>query len=176
MGKRRNLVIVADDFGIGPETSRGILELAAERRITATVLLTNSPYAPDAVAAWTRAGRPVELGWHPNLTLDRPILPPAQIPTLVGPAGCFHPLGTFLSRACTGRLRAAEVAAEFRAQYDRFVELIGRSPSLVNSHQHVALFGPVGDALLDVLHEQTPQPFLRRVRESIFTLRRIPGA
>src|SRR5207245_4026748 len=97
MGKRRNLVVVADDFGSGPETSRGILDLAAERRITATVLLTNSPYAAEAVAAWNRAGRPVELGWHPNLTLDRPVLAPEQVASLVDGSGCFYRLGDFLS-------------------------------------------------------------------------------
>src|SRR5438093_6800483 len=151
MGKRRNLVVVADDFGIGPETSRGILELAAERRITATVLLTNSPYAGDSVAAWSRAGRPVELGWHPNLTLDRPILPPEQVRTLVDGAGRFHGLGAFLWRACNGRLNGEEVASELSAQHQRFIELVGRPPTLVNSHQHVALFGPVGAALLEIL-------------------------
>lgn len=176
MGKRRNLVVVADDFGIGPETSRGILELAAERRITATVLLTNSPYAADAVAAWNRAGRPVELGWHPNLTLDSPILPPARVQSLIDAAGRFHTLRTFLQRACTGRLRADEVAAELGAQYERFFDLAGRPPSLVNSHQHVALFGPVGSVLLDVLREQAPKPFVRRVREPVRMLWRIPGA
>ena len=176
MAQRRNLVVVADDFGIGPETSRGILELAAERRITATVLLTNSPYAADAVAAWNRAGRPIELGWHPNLTLDSPILPGSQVPSLVDAAGNFHRLGAFLSRACTGRLQVREIAAEFRAQYERFIELVGRPPSVVNSHQHVALFGPVGGALLDVLRDQVPRPFLRRVHEPATMLWRIPGA
>jgi predicted glycoside hydrolase/deacetylase ChbG (UPF0249 family) len=169
-------VVVADDFGIGPETSRGILELAAERRITATVLLTNSPYAADAVVAWTRAGRPVELGWHPNLTLDSPILPPDRVQSLVDAAGRFHVLSAFLHRACTGRLRADEVAAELGAQYQRFIDLVGRPPSLVNSHQHVALFGPVGGVLLDVLREQAPKPFVRRVREPARMLWRIPGA
>jgi len=176
MGKRRNLVVVADDFGIGPETSRGILELAAERRITATVLLTNSPYAADAVAGWNRAGRPIELGWHPNLTLNPPVLPAAEVPSLVDASGCFHPLSAFLSRACTGRLRAAEIAAELRAQYERFIELVGRPPTLVNSHQHVALFGPVGGTLLELLHDQVPKPFVRRVREPAAMLWRIPGA
>lgn len=176
MGKRRNLVVVADDFGIGPETSRGILELAAERRITATVLLTNSPYAADAVAAWNRAGRPIELGWHPNLTLDSPILPPAQVHSLIDTAGRFFPLSTFLWRASTGQLRADEVAAEFRAQYDRFIDLVGRPPTLVNSHQHVALFRPVGGVLLEVLREQTPKPFLRRVHEPAAMLCHVPGA
>jgi predicted glycoside hydrolase/deacetylase ChbG (UPF0249 family) len=176
MGKRRNLVVVADDFGIGPETSRGILDMAAERRITATVLLTNSPYAADAVAAWNRAGRPVELGWHPNLTLDSPILPATEVPSLVDASGRFRPLGAFLARACTGRLQTDEIEAEFRAQYERFVDLVGRPPSLVNSHQHVALFGPVGGALLNVLRYQVPKPFLRRVREPAGMLWRVPGA
>lgn len=176
MGKRRNLVVVADDFGIGPETSRGILDLAVERRITATVLLTNSPYAGDSVAAWSRAGRPVELGWHPNLTLDRPILPPEQVPTLVDGTGRFYGLGAFLWRACNGRLQADEVASELRAQHLRFIELVGRPPTLVNSHQHVALFGPVGAALLEILRDQVPTPFLRRVREPLRMIWRIPGA
>src|SRR5439155_14938447 len=143
---------------------------------TATVLLTNSPYAADAVAAWNRAGRPIELGWHPNLTLDAPILPAAHVPSLVDVSGCFHPLRAFLTRAFTGRLRVDEVAAEFRAQYERFIDLVGRPPSLVNSHQHVALFGPVGDVLLEVLRDQVPTPFVRRVREPIAMLWRIPGA
>ena len=79
MRPARSLVIMADDFGIGPETSRGILDLAVEGRVTATVLLVNSPHAESAVAAWDRAGRPVELGWHPCLTLDTPILPPTAV-------------------------------------------------------------------------------------------------
>ena len=29
MGPPRQLVVIADDFGIGPDTDRGILELAA---------------------------------------------------------------------------------------------------------------------------------------------------
>jgi predicted glycoside hydrolase/deacetylase ChbG (UPF0249 family) len=176
MKARRALVVVADDFGIGPETSRGILDLAAEGRISATVLLVNSPHAESAVAAWDRARRPVELGWHPCLTLDRPILPPDRVPSLVCAGGSFRPLGQFLRRVCLGRIRACEVAAELRAQYDRFRELIGYAPRVVNSHQHVALFPPVGRVLLDLLAEQHPRPFVRRVVEPGRTLARVPGA
>jgi predicted glycoside hydrolase/deacetylase ChbG (UPF0249 family) len=176
MIRERLLVVMADDFGIGPETSRAILELALEGRVTATVLLVNSPFAEGAVAAWERAGRPIEVGWHPCLTLDRPILPPKQIPSLVDGTGRFWTLGRFLRRICTGRVRRAEAAAEFRAQYDRFCELVGRPPLAVNSHQHVSVFPPVGGALLDVLVERAPRPYFRRVRESAATLARVPGA
>ncbi|HEX4611172.1 MAG TPA: ChbG/HpnK family deacetylase [Urbifossiella sp.] len=176
MGLPRQLVIVADDFGIGPETDRGILELAAAGLVTGTTLLVNSPYAPAAVAAWNRAGRPLDLGWHPNLTLDRPILPAITVPSLVRPDGTFWPLGAFLRRSVLGRLNPAEVVAELAAQHRRFVELAGGPPALVNSHQHASLFRPVGRALLDLLAARPDRPFVRRVREPWGLVARVPGA
>lgn len=176
MALARPLVVVADDFGIGPETSRGILDAALAGRLSATVLLVNSPFAEAAVSRWQRVGRPVEVGWHPNLTLDRPILPAKQVRSLVDASGRFWTLGRFLMRAVLGRIRAAEVAAELRAQYERFCALLGRAPRLVNSHQHVALFGPVGPMLLDILDRYPAKPFFRRLGESWSTLWRVPGA
>jgi predicted glycoside hydrolase/deacetylase ChbG (UPF0249 family) len=172
----RALVVVADDFGIGPETSRGILDLAIEGRISATVLLVNSPYAESAVAAWNRAYRSVEIGWHPCLTLDRPILPPDRVPSLVDADGDFRPLGQFIRRVCLGRIRPGEVAAELRAQYDRFRDLVGQAPRVVNTHQHISLFPPVGRVLCELLADQHPRPFVRRVMEPARTLTRIHGA
>src|SRR6516164_11853397 len=96
MRQQRYLIVVADDFGIGPETTRGILELGAKGLVTGTVLLANSPYAEQAIRAWRQAGEPVEIGWHPCLTLDGPILPPESVPSLVGPERKFWPLGRFL--------------------------------------------------------------------------------
>jgi predicted glycoside hydrolase/deacetylase ChbG (UPF0249 family) len=176
MSRARHLLVVADDFGIGPATSRAILELAVEGLVTGTVLLVNSPHAEDAVRAWRKAGRPVELGWHPCLTLDRPVLPAARVPSLVGPDGNFWPLGAFLRRSLAGRLRADEVRAELRAQYRRFFSLVGRPPAVVNSHQHVQLFPPVGAELLDLLGRCKRLPYLRRIREPWSVLARVPGA
>ena len=62
MNGKRYLIVTADDYGIGPETSRGILELSLQGRLTATVLLVNSPHVEPAVQAWQQAGRPVQLG------------------------------------------------------------------------------------------------------------------
>ena len=92
MRQQRYLIVVADDFGIGPETTRGILELGAKGLVTGTVLLANSPHAEQAIKAWRLAGEPVEIGWHPCLTLDGPILPPECVASLVGPDGQSIPL------------------------------------------------------------------------------------
>lgn len=177
MDRARTLYVVADDFGIGPETTRGILTVAEAGRLTATVLLVNTPYTEDAVREWDRAGRPMAVGWHPNLTLDTPVLPPEEVPTLVGPDGRFHKLGKFLKKAMFGRLNRCELAAELAAQHRRFVDLIGHPPLMVNSHQHVSIFPPVGRVLLDLLDKQPgPKPYVRRVREQKRLLLRIPGA
>jgi len=172
----RFLVVTADDFGIGPETSRGILDLAARGAVTSTVMLVNSPHAADGVAMWRAAGRPVELGWHPCLTLDAPVLPPGVVPSLVGPDGRFRSLGGLMARVALGRVRGAEVEAEFRAQYLRFVELVGSAPANVNAHHHVHVFRVVGAALARVLAGPGRRPFVRRVVEPRHTLARIPGA
>jgi predicted glycoside hydrolase/deacetylase ChbG (UPF0249 family) len=173
---KRYLVVTADDYGIGPATTQGILELAVAGHMTGSVLLVTSPYAEEAVQAWRRAGEPMELGWHPCLTLDRPIAPARQVPSLVDAAGRFWLLGDFIRRLWLGRLRGAEIEMELRAQYRRFCELLGRPPGSVNSHHHVQIFHPVGAILRDILSQGAPLPYLRRIQEPWRTLARVKGA
>ena len=176
MDASRFLVVVADDYGIGPETSRAILELAGRGVVSGAVLLVNSPYASDDVRKWRQAGVKLELGWHPSLTLDPPIAPAARVPSLVGPDGCMWPLAQFVLRLAVGQIRASDIKTELQAQYLRFIELIGHPPTLVNSHQHTAIFPPVGQILLDVLSQSPTKPYMRRVREPWAMLKHIPGA
>src|SRR5262249_6344386 len=161
----RRLIVMADDYGIGPETSRAIRDLAARGVVTGAVLLVNSPYAEDAVAEWKKSGTPLEIGWHACLTLDQPILPAEQVPTLVDGEGRFWPLGTLLRQILLRRAEAAEIAAEFAAQHRRFTELVGAPPQFVNGHHHIQCFAPVGALLNELMSRQKPLPYLRRVRE-----------
>lgn len=176
MSGPRYLLVTADDFGVGPETSRGILDLAARGVLTSTVLLVTSPHAAESVGLWRRSGAPLELGWHPCLTLDRPVLPADRVTSLVAADGRFHPHGEFLKRLLRGRIDRVEVEAEFRAQLDRFTDLVGRPPANVNGHHHVHVFGPVGEALRTVLAGVRPAPFVRRVVEPWRTLATVRGA
>ncbi len=176
MNGTRYLLVTADDFGIGMPTTLGILDLAARELVTSTVLLVNSPHAVAAVRAYHKAGVPLELGWHPCLTLDRPVLPPHQVPSLVGPDGCFWPLSAFMRRLCLGRIHVADIEAELLAQYALFCDLAGHPPTVVNSHHHVQVLQPVGAVLLHVLEKCRPLPYVRRVREPWMMLARLPGA
>lgn len=172
----RQLLVVADDFGIGLATSRGILELAQEGLISATLLLTNTPQAAASVALWQQQGQPVELGWHPCLTLDRPVLSPRAVPTLVRPDGRFLSLAAFLKRWLFRRVSWAEVRAEWAAQLARFQTLVGHPPRIVAAHHHLHIFPPLGSILLDILEKFRPRPYVRRVVEPRAQLTGLPGA
>ena len=177
-GKRmaRPMTVIADDYGIGAETSRGILELANRGILTGTVMIVNSGDAGRAVRAWKADNPHADLGWHPNLTLDRPLSPIRDVPSLVGSDGNFLPLGRFLQRMSRAAISRAEVVRELTAQHRRFVELVGNPPAVVNSHQHVSLFPPVAGALIEVLSAQHPKPYIRRVVERTGTIWKVPGA
>jgi predicted glycoside hydrolase/deacetylase ChbG (UPF0249 family) len=162
----RALVVVADDFGIGLETSQGILDLAKEGLVTGSAFLVNTPFAEEALALWRGQGEPVELGWHPCLTLDRPVLPPHVVPSLVRDDGSFLPLASFLLRLARGRLVPLELEAELEAQLRRFREITGRAPAFVNAHHHLQLFAPLGEILLTLLARHRLRPYFRRVRET----------
>jgi predicted glycoside hydrolase/deacetylase ChbG (UPF0249 family) len=174
--RKRYLLVTADDFGIGPATSKAILDLACAGRVTSAVLLVNSPYAEESVHAWRKAGKPMELGWHPCLTLDSPISPPREISSLMGEDGRLRCLSEFMRAWMLGRLRTEHIAAELKAQYRHFVELVGVPPPVVNSHQHVQIFQPVGRVLYDILKQQRPLPYVRRIRERWRMFLRVPGA
>lgn len=172
----RPLVVTADDFGIGPETTRGILDLAARGIVTSTVLLVNSPHAPDAVRLWRKLGARLELGWHPCLTLDRPVLPAAVVPSLVDADGRFHSLPRFLKRLLHQQLALTEIRAELSAQLERFHQLVQSPPAVVNGHHHLHVFPIIGPILRELLATVSPRPYLRRVVESCKTELLIPGA
>jgi predicted glycoside hydrolase/deacetylase ChbG (UPF0249 family) len=172
----RHLLIVADDYGIGPETNRAIAELAGAGVVTATVLLVNSPYAEDALLRWRKAGQPGDLGWHPCLTMDHPVAAPGDVATLLGADGKLLPLRAFLRRLLSGRIRPEHIECELRAQHSRFRELTGQMPLIVNAHQHVNVFPPVGKILRGLLRRQPVLPFLRRIREPWKVIAQIPGA
>lgn len=176
MSSRRLLLVIADDIGIGPNTTTGILQLASQGIVSGSVLLVNSPYAEDAIRKWRQLGGGLEIGWHPDLTLDSPLASPAEVPSLVRADGTFWPLASFLKRWFLGLLEPKEIEFEWRLQLKRFIELVGHPPMFVNCHQHVGLFAPVGEILFNVLSELRVKPYVRRIQEPWSVVGNLPGA
>src|SRR5438874_8369963 len=80
----RRLIVNADDFGLTPGVSAGILAAHRHGIVTSTTMLVNRDVPKDTVARALDAG--LGLGLHVNLTLGRPLTRGAS---LADEAGAF---------------------------------------------------------------------------------------
>src|SRR5271154_5842107 len=78
------LIINADDFGLTPGINRAVAELHQAHVLTSATLMATGPAFDDAVAI-ARANPTLGVGCHIVLTDGVPVLPPKDIPTLIGP-------------------------------------------------------------------------------------------
>lgn len=127
----RLLIVNADDLGLSPAVSRGILELARLGAVTSASLMANMPGASDALAAAHAAD--LDLGVHLNLCTGTPLLPAHTVPSLLGTGGRFTIARSIAQRLLSGRLRLDEVEREWSAQIE-WLLASGLRPSHLDSH------------------------------------------
>lgn len=144
---RLRFVLCADDYGMTPAVSRGILEVAAAGRVSAASAMSSMPDWPRAAREW-RAARPdADLGLHVNLTAGAPLGPMPRL----APSGVLPPLPRLVAAALARRLPLDEIEAEIGRQIDAFVSAHGAPPDHVDGHQHVHALPGVRAALFSAL-------------------------
>src|SRR2546430_5684629 len=116
----RCLVVNADDFGLSPGVTDGILEAHAAGVVSSVSVLVNAPGWEHAVAALRGGGggggSKLGAGLHLNLTAGEPV---SSGGSLVHPrTGRFYCLAGLLARALARRIDARHVAEEGGAQLD----------------------------------------------------------
>jgi predicted glycoside hydrolase/deacetylase ChbG (UPF0249 family) len=137
----RTLIVNADDFGLTPGVSAGILAAHRHGIVTSTTVLVTAD--PDRALLAEAMAVGLGLGLHVNFTLGRPL---TRARSLADSAG------TFLRdpRRAAAVAEAREVRAEVEAQIARFEKLVGRLPTHLDTHHHVGLYSPVREVVLDV--------------------------
>jgi len=136
----RYLIVNADDFGLTPGVSAGILVAHRRGIVTSTTALVNRETSPDQVRAALDSG--IGIGLHVNLTLGAPL---TRAASLVDGAGRF----IRDARQAAARAEGRDVEGEVAAQLERFATLFGRSPTHLDTHHHVGLYPPVRDVVLE---------------------------
>ena len=130
----KRLIVNADDFGRAAGVNAGILRAHREGIVTATTLMAGAPMA-EAAARIARETATLDVGVHLTITYGRPVSDAARIPSLVERDGSFPRVpAAFLG---TGRADSDEALVEYRAQFARARELIGRAPTHLDSHHWV---------------------------------------
>jgi hypothetical protein len=89
----RQLIVNADDFGYSSGVNRGILEAHRQGIVTSTSVMVNQRAAPAGTKQALTDAPDLGLGLHLILTQGRPVLPPGQVPSLVGGDGRFFHIG-----------------------------------------------------------------------------------
>jgi len=146
----KRLIVNADDFARSPAIDRGILRAHREGIVTSTTFMANVPGAEQS-AVRAREAPSLDIGVHLNITFARPLTDPKRVPSLVQADGSFHPKPT----AIVGRgiVMTDDVLREYRAQYARATELLGRAPTHADTHHFVHDDPAIFEALVELARE-----------------------
>jgi predicted glycoside hydrolase/deacetylase ChbG (UPF0249 family) len=128
----RILVVNADDLGQSDGVNAAIAEAVADGVVTSASLMVRWPAAP-AAARWAGAHPEVSIGLHVDLG------------EWIYRDGGWAPLYEVVDPN-----DAAAVDAELSGQIGRFVRLLGRLPTHLDSHQHAHRQEPLRSRLLAV--------------------------
>jgi predicted glycoside hydrolase/deacetylase ChbG (UPF0249 family) len=161
------LVVTADDLGLSRAVTKGVLESHRRGVVRSTSLLVTFPYSEEA-AAQALAEQDLEVGIHLDLVGGWPCSDPAAIPTLCDAEGRFFKLPELTRRVFTGRVRAADLATELRAQVER-ARTWGVPALAWDSHRHVHLMPPVA-RVVGALAKELGARWVRRGRAPRATL------
>ena len=169
-GGPKHLLVNADDLGRTEGINRGIFEAHDRGIVTSATLMVNYPSSRTAAEQLDRFPH-LGIGLHVALTGSVPTLDPSRIPSLVDAQGRFPPKPEDLKAP-----RPEEIRAEVEAQWVRFHELTGRSPTHLDSHHHCHRLPEVCDALVAIgrreglpVRNSSPEVGRRLHREGIPT-------
>ena len=129
-GGDRYLIVNADDLGMSGGINAGIIRAYREGVVTAASLMVTRPFAREAVAVVSDV--PPSLGLHIDLGEWEPV--------------DGEPKESYQRVDLED---AAAVAAEIQRQVDLFIEILGRPPDHLDSHQHVHLGGVAREASIE---------------------------
>jgi predicted glycoside hydrolase/deacetylase ChbG (UPF0249 family) len=144
----RRLIVNADDFGRAEGIDRGVIRAHREGIITSTTLMTNAPSTKHA-ARLAQQTPSLDVGVHLVLTYGRPLGDPGRLRSIVREDGSFPRPSELLARD----VDRYEALHEYRAQFARARELVGREPTHVDSHHWVHDHAALSWALSELARE-----------------------
>src|SRR5258708_10093114 len=137
MSRVPRLIVNADDYGLTPGVSRGILEAHRKGIVTSTSVMISSPGVAPAIQEALNSAPQLGLGLHFALsgTGSRPILPAEQVKSLLQDDGMFYPFEEWLAHY--EQFSPDEIVRELTAQCECFADLAGKPPDHLDAHHHV---------------------------------------
>ena len=148
----KRIIVNADDFGRHVRINEAVERGAVEGVLRSATLMAGGRAFVNAAERVRRLPQ-LGLGIHFTLVDGFPILPPAEIPSLVDENGVFLPnYGAFSKHYAKGGVRLAEVRAELSAQI-RKIENAGLLIDHADSHQHMHALPGIVEVVIGLCRE-----------------------
>jgi predicted glycoside hydrolase/deacetylase ChbG (UPF0249 family) len=145
----KQLIVNADDYGKTEGVTQGIIQAHREGIVTSTTVMMNMPNVEEALGLADDCPD-LGMGVHLVFTAWRPLLPPAEVPSLVDEAGHFHSQEAILSHP--GRIDTDELKAELSAQIES-LRALGREPDHLDCHHFIHVYSPFFAVYVELAEE-----------------------
>jgi predicted glycoside hydrolase/deacetylase ChbG (UPF0249 family) len=145
----KQLIVNADDYGKTEGVTRGIIQAHREGIVTSTTAMMNMPNVEDALKLADDCPD-LGMGVHLVFTAWRPLLPPAEVPSLVDEAGDFHSQEAILSNL--NRIDTDELKTELRTQIES-LRASGREPDHLDFHHFIHVYPPFFTVYVELAEE-----------------------
>jgi predicted glycoside hydrolase/deacetylase ChbG (UPF0249 family) len=155
---KRRLIINADGYGLTAGLNRAIEECVAFGTVRSISVNVNGAHAGQLAGLVARCPY-LSVGCHLNPVVGRPVLPPAQVASLLDREGNFF-YRDFDRRLLCGHIRASELRSEMLAQIGLCRDLAGGCFSHVDVHMGKHRLPRFYGVFLDVVR----QAGVRRIR------------
>jgi predicted glycoside hydrolase/deacetylase ChbG (UPF0249 family) len=162
------LLCIGDDFAFTRAVTFGIVDAIDYGILRNTGIFINSEWAEMAIDLIKERSH-VCLGIDFNLVAGKPISDPKDIPHLVDEKGYFHKSTYYVNQEQynteEGRKELFpydEVRIEIRAQYNKFLKLVGKEPGYLNMH---SIIPETYDQAIEEIHQETNIPRYEQIVE-----------
>ncbi|MDO4204525.1 MAG: ChbG/HpnK family deacetylase [Selenomonadaceae bacterium] len=143
------IIVNADDFGRHRLINEAVKKAAETGCLRSATVMPGGIAFDDAIET-AKSHPDLGLGIHFTLVNGNPILPPAEIPSLVAENGLFYDnYGLFVKRYAQGKVNMDEVRRELAAQLTK-LEATGVSLTHFDSHQHIHSLPGITEIALDI--------------------------
>ncbi len=143
----KQIIINADDFGLGKGINRGIIRAYKEGVLSSASLMVNMPGFEDA-ASLIRENPGLGIGLHLNFFRGTPVLPIQKTATLVGKDGFFlQDIFKIIKHIYEKRISLLELETECEAQINKALEK-GIPITHIDSEKHLHLISRVYEIIV----------------------------
>lgn len=147
---RSGLILTADDFGITPRISEGMMSLAQKGLVSQLSLLCNMPGTQRALEL-AKENPMIPVGLHINLTEGKALS--GHLPGLTTESLEFFNRKKLFTHLIFQKISLTHLEKEIKAQIER-MEMAGIAPAYFDSHQHIHIFPKISGLIQSIASER----------------------